>query len=421
MSNRGIPVGVCEVKRPGKHIMNSPYIFGQIYDYMLRLRTFHGLKHVFGIVSTYEQWRLFWLEDCCDAAISTVLPSNNPDSAASNSFSSSPSVQAPYSLPHLIPVSALLTSASASSSFSSPTPISCSASGNDTKDDPPSEEGKEEEQEDAESDEAELIESSKLDDATRILCGTAIIEWNHRNLPLILCSVLHKMAASPVSQVQLVDPMRPYIIIDSNQWYWATVYFNSGCTSRHSFLNYSKMPTRKANKFILLRDLHGGADGRVWMVCTEAGLVGVLKFGQFRERETDLAAVKARLEQEAKIWVTVWKQPHVRVISLAGDYALLMPYIEPIPLEVNHSPIRSPLLDSAVHSAVQQMAVAGYCHLDLHWRHVGILPTQQTSKSNKKTQKPISSPSIILFDLARVKRSSMVEIEASVCQIFIIR
>ena len=197
---------------------------------------------------------------------------------------------------------------------------------------------------------------------------------------------------------------------NSRQWYWGTVSFNSGRTSSHSFLNYSKMPTRKANKFILLRDLHGGADGRVWMVCTEAGLVGVLKFGQFRERETDLSVVKARLEQEAKIWVTVWKQPHVRVISLAGDYALLMPYVEPVPLDSNHLPFRSPPLDKAVYSAVQQMAAAGYCHLDLHWRHVGILPSPQISKSNKKqTQKPTTSPSIILFDLARVKETSETE------------
>ena len=84
-----------------------------------------------------------------------------------------------------------------------------------------------------------------------------------------------------------------------------------------------------------------------------------------------------------------------------------MPYVEPVPLDSNHLPIRSPALDKAVYSAVQQMAAAGYCHLDLHWRHVGILPSQQTSKSNNKnTQRHTSSPSIILFDLARVEETS---------------
>jgi len=84
MNERGVPVGVCEVKKPGRTIINSPVVHGQIYDYMLRLRSFHGLKHVFGIVSTYEQWRLYWLDDCCSAATATDL------AAASSSSSSLP-------------------------------------------------------------------------------------------------------------------------------------------------------------------------------------------------------------------------------------------------------------------------------------------------------------------------------------------
>jgi len=63
-----------------------------------------------------------------------------------------------------------------------------------------------------------------------------------------------------------------------------------------------------------------------------------------------LSAVKARLEQEAKIWVNVWKQPLSRRF-LAGDYALLMSYVEPVPLDAASSPIRSPGLDTAVYSA----------------------------------------------------------------------
>lgn len=37
MNDRGVPVGVCEVKKPGRSIMNSSFVHGQIYDYMLRL------------------------------------------------------------------------------------------------------------------------------------------------------------------------------------------------------------------------------------------------------------------------------------------------------------------------------------------------------------------------------------------------
>ncbi len=80
----GVPVGVVEVKKPGKKIMQSDYVHGQIYDYMMRLRSFHGLKHVFGIVSTYNQWRVYWLNDCNEIAQSTsyrltgILPKEEP-------------------------------------------------------------------------------------------------------------------------------------------------------------------------------------------------------------------------------------------------------------------------------------------------------------------------------------------------------
>jgi hypothetical protein len=49
MTSIGIPVGVIEVKRPDDKI--SYGTSHQIYDYMLQLRPFHGLKHVFGIVN----------------------------------------------------------------------------------------------------------------------------------------------------------------------------------------------------------------------------------------------------------------------------------------------------------------------------------------------------------------------------------
>jgi hypothetical protein len=210
----------------------------------------------------------------------------------------------------------------------------------------------------------------------------------------------------------LIDSSRPYIFIDSYQWYWASVPFSKN--NIESFLNYSNMPTHQSNKFILLRDLHGGADGRVWLACTTYGLVGVLKFGQLKDKEDDLTKVKIRLEGEAKLWRDVWKQKNVRVITLAGDHALLMPYVT----EVDSNQInKSTILRDAVQSAVRQMATAGYHHKDLHWRHVGILETVaiNSSKGKKKKnykkkehQTPTSptSPTVILFDLAMVEPST---------------
>ncbi|KYQ92301.1 hypothetical protein DLAC_06263 [Tieghemostelium lacteum] len=63
-----IPIGVVEVKKPSNVgpteanvEMDNQHVHGQIYDYMLLLSNMHGQKNVFGIVSTYAQWRCYWL------------------------------------------------------------------------------------------------------------------------------------------------------------------------------------------------------------------------------------------------------------------------------------------------------------------------------------------------------------------------
>ncbi|KYQ89781.1 hypothetical protein DLAC_09748 [Tieghemostelium lacteum] len=66
----GIPIGVVEVKKPSNvdpteanEEMENLQVHGQIYDYMLLLSRTYGQKNVFGIVSTYAQWRCYWLYD----------------------------------------------------------------------------------------------------------------------------------------------------------------------------------------------------------------------------------------------------------------------------------------------------------------------------------------------------------------------
>ena len=40
------PIGVIEIKKPGPKLLESHRVFGQIYDYLLRLQSFYGLKYV---------------------------------------------------------------------------------------------------------------------------------------------------------------------------------------------------------------------------------------------------------------------------------------------------------------------------------------------------------------------------------------
>jgi hypothetical protein len=67
----GVPIGVVQVKKPGNDILLNPLVVGQLFDYMLRLQSYFGLEHVFGLVSTYEKWRVCWLPLSESAATAT--------------------------------------------------------------------------------------------------------------------------------------------------------------------------------------------------------------------------------------------------------------------------------------------------------------------------------------------------------------
>jgi hypothetical protein len=58
--------------------LDKPTLLGQIFDYMCMLRTQHGLRYVFGIVTNYAEWRIVWLPDSEAAAQATELPFDEP-------------------------------------------------------------------------------------------------------------------------------------------------------------------------------------------------------------------------------------------------------------------------------------------------------------------------------------------------------
>ena len=74
MTLHGRPIGVVEVKKPGAGILDHELVAGQMYDYLKRLRSFYGLIHVFGIATTYAEWRLFWLRDDATEAAALASP-----------------------------------------------------------------------------------------------------------------------------------------------------------------------------------------------------------------------------------------------------------------------------------------------------------------------------------------------------------
>ena len=71
----GSPIGVVEVKMPGSESDNAfnKSLGDQIASYLLMLRSFHGIAHPFGIGTTYNKWRAYWLPEADESAASTSL------------------------------------------------------------------------------------------------------------------------------------------------------------------------------------------------------------------------------------------------------------------------------------------------------------------------------------------------------------
>jgi hypothetical protein len=107
-----------------------------------------------------------------------------------------------------------------------------------------------------------------------------VYQWNDPTLPEILTSVIIKMRHSPLKTVAEISNDRPYIVLNRDSWYWQKVQWKQGVK-----LNRHALPSKQVSKLILLRDLRGGADGRVWMACSTSGRVCVLKFARFLKEE----------------------------------------------------------------------------------------------------------------------------------------
>jgi hypothetical protein len=239
MTVRGRPVGVVEVKKPGCGILDDPIVAGQMYDCLKRLRTFDGLKHVFGIATTYEAWRLFWLRDeATEAAAVATPPATLTDDPA-------PWHEAWWQRDLGVPV------------WHSKGAMSVS----DEPDAPPAPVG------------------------GRVVCaGPVAGVADHTRVIEMAASVLYKMLRPPVEPPTLAGLQRHYLCLTKDSTKWAQL--NDTFQRKPGAL-----PSATVTNLLLLADLRGGVEGRLWLAASTRGAVCVLKFAKDRRRE-------ARLEHE---------------------------------------------------------------------------------------------------------------------------
>ena len=324
ISYNGFPVGAIEVKKPGKGDRERDY--GQLFDYMLRIRSFHGIRSVFGICTNFVEWTICWLPDSDVVALATNLVDSTD-------------------------------------------------------------------------------EISNTSATNRILHVSETYPYDSTTLAVALTSVLKKMnkSAEIVDPVPLVSPTRAYIVLtEKKSWIW-----RNGLKVELNLMP----PTRTTKSFYLLRDFHGGADGRVWLACSSAGNIAVIKF-QRRLHETQTGDEKSNVDKEVQMW-------HACGISsvfagqFSGRHAVVMPFgfhfTNDRTLDENwwrsgHSGSGIPIkhfdlvrekcnavkAEDVLKGCIERCAQAGIAHEDIEWRHTAIFPK-------------ITKPNIFLFRGFRVE------------------
>jgi len=136
----------------------------------------------------------------------------------------------------------------------------------------------------------ELLQVTNSEYERKLIASEPLASDSAR-LPMLLISVMHKMNMSPINPVVEIDKHRSYIFMNREQWMWKKITWKKAVLNRH------KLPLPSASQFVLLKDLSGGLDGRVWMACTTSGLVCVFKFANIFPLDTP-SHQQSRLEHE---------------------------------------------------------------------------------------------------------------------------
>lgn len=229
--------------------------------------------------------------------------------------------------------------------------------------------------------------------------ATECISRNDPQLIETLVSVLIKMHHTqiepPLDFVRSVNgEPRKYGFVKSDTFEWRAV--PDGYK-----LDYS-LSAPQATCFYLLRDYHGGADGRVWLGATEGGNLAVINLSK-----------SSKFDSECRAWKTIWEAKNARVCTLMGCNSLIIPYAfhaycahdgairfrslykwsagdskaEDITAKVGDIPVCAESAHRycsaprvAAEEALRSMAEKGYIHCDIKWAHLALLPVRKDGK-----------------------------------------
>jgi hypothetical protein len=235
----GVPILIFEVKVPSPTVMTDDLVKGQVFDYLMMLRTFYGIAHAFGILTTYNEWQVVWLPD-------------------TNHIANSKAIHSPGQ--HPVPESPQKKGATPTKKKKIRTKV--------------------------------LADESEINAVERRVYYSDTYKWDNDMLPWIIASVIRKADASPSRAVELVSKERRYISITSDTFLWAKLPVEQ--------LNYANFPAKGTTRYYLLHRFEsGGRDGRVYMACDKQGCVCVVKIFSL---DTKQDAVDNEVNIWQKVW-----------------------------------------------------------------------------------------------------------------------
>ena len=364
LTMQGAPIGVVEVKKPdverkedGKTILDEPTVLGELYDFMLQLPNFYGVQPVFGILTTFETWRVCW------------LPSDGTDEEAGRG----------EGLPSRY--------GDGQSEFE--TPKKAGRTKGDSGSPPGMTPSKQhpkvhgvEESSDMEEDEADATEQEDL--PKRVMHGSRVFRWDEGDQVALraVAGALCKMARS--TQTAWDDPF--------DQLETRTVLrFEKGKIGRVYWDHLKHLKGGQWDKYAnppkylyAIEDLGRGADGRVWLVCSRGGSVCVLKFANNPNK------ARSDLEHEEKMWHKAYPQFASKVVveTWCGWKALRMPHFAAVALSERRNVLA--LVENTLRDDYDEK---GLVHGDVAWRNVGLFRVGNEQKA-------------VVYDTARVREKT---------------
>jgi hypothetical protein len=350
----GVPVGVVEVKKPGPGVLEDERVLGELFDYMKHLPNFYGTREVIGILTTYREWRVCWLDNeetrtlvARSATISDEREEEAVRTPKKPSIDGEPKESSPPGL----------TPSKKRTNFH--------------------EIGEPEQVHDVD-------DSPHVFDESRTMFGTRVWSIEKDNTFQLVAAALLKM--SQVTQRPFDHPFdkldqRTLLRLDEESFYWERL--KPGTVGK-----WDTPPNKNCKSFFLLEDLGTGARGHVWLACSSGGAVCVLKFLRGDPRGGPQKGDDKALEKELAWWQTVYPNlaKNVRLQRIGGRKALVMPHFD------------TPARDETTLGLVEQCLMKHFVerkltHGDVRWRNVGVYKANGVMKA-------------VVYDLEEVKESS---------------